>query len=499
MVPWYHTHWCVMCLLFLFPPLGLLNLFLSKAFSIPAKLATLLVLVICLVMLMRNQENYEDHLNDLWLSKFKQLKRDFKFESAGYYLYRRKLNTPRDQLLESLLRMDYEYSMGRIERASIHQREAHKKHDLLFESTLKNYRNLLSSLLEGSGSFKFSDRLFEFSHYYDLFLEGANLNWDIKDYTVPSMAQAREALRAYPEKQEALDEVRENFIILMSSITQTRPANLLLPLLVEWKDLDRVKALITRASLIHMILGSRMDLKFYFYAYASRSNNLETVAILERLGRKPLDALNDYVKQSPFHLKAFMLRGLYFLENGEQFKARLDFEHVFKLDVHYMRVWKYLNSLKSDSEDRASIELYKRAEDLRFRNANFDEAVALFEGLLATEWSAKQRFTDEILFNLGVIFRNNLKLYDRAISTFEEILKIDGSFRHEEARYNLIMCHYYHRDYEAMERVTKQFLSKHSNSDRVPRLIMINVVMKLMKVFRIVVNKFLGLSGGSHE
>ena len=132
MVPWYHTHWCVMCLLFLFPPLGLLNLFLSKAFSIPAKLASLLVIVICLVIVIRNQKNYEDHLNGLWLSKFKQLKRDFKFESAGHYLYRRKLNTPRDQLLESLLRMDYEYSMGRIERASIHQREAHKKHDLLF-------------------------------------------------------------------------------------------------------------------------------------------------------------------------------------------------------------------------------------------------------------------------------------------------------------------------------------------------------------------------------
>ena len=80
-----------------------------------------------------------------------------------------------------------------------------------------------------------------------------------------------------------------------------------------------------------------MDLKFYFYVLASRDTDLNTVNQLEKIGRNALEALNDYVNQSPFHLKA-MFRGLYFLENGNNFKAKLDFEHVFKLDVNYLEV-----------------------------------------------------------------------------------------------------------------------------------------------------------------
>lgn len=499
MVPWYHTHWCVMCLLFLFPPLGILCLLFSRAFSLRAKLASLIVVTIFLLLVMRNQSTYHNHLNSLWLSKFNQLKREFKFRSAGHYLYRRELTVPRELLLESLLRLDYEFSMGRIELASIHLKEANRRHDLLFEETLNKYRKLLISLGGDASYSTFHDQIFDFSYYYDLFLKDANLNWDIKDYTIPSLVQVAEVIRNYPEKQKIINELREDFSVLMSSITQSHSANLLLPLVIEWEDLSRLETLITRASLIHMILGNRMDLKFYFFAYASRSKDAEALAKLEILGRKPLDALNDYANQSPFHLKAFMLRGLHFLANGDPFKAKLDFEHVFKLDVNYVGVGQYLSTLNLSKEDRSCLNVYKKAEDLRFFNANFDVAVELFESLLEKEWGAKQRYRDEILFNLGVIFRNNLKLYNRAISTFEEILKIEGSFRHEEARYNLIMCHYYNRNYEAMERVTKKFIKEHSNSERVPRLIMINVVMKLMKVFRKVVDNFLDFSEGLDE
>ena len=85
------------------------------------------------------------------------------------------------------------------------------------------------------------------------------------------------------------------------------------------------------------------------------------------------------------------------------------------------------------------VAIYEKAENVRFRNANFILAVQLFEELLDKEWDSKVRFRVNF-FNLGVIFRNNLKFYDKAILTFEEIL-IPDSFRHEEARYNLIMCH----------------------------------------------------------
>ena len=50
-----------------------------------------------------------------------------------------------------------------------------------------------------------------------------------------------------------------------------------------------------------------------------------------------------------------------------------------------------------------ALKIYKKAEDLRFREANFNLAVELFEELLIKEWDAKHRFKDEILFNLGVI------------------------------------------------------------------------------------------------
>jgi len=496
MVPWYHTQWCVMCQLFLIPPIGLVNLLCSRAFSIPAKLVSLIVVIAFMTLVIRNKNIYDDHLNGLWLAKFKQFKRDFKFEAAGEYLYRRKVNKTREVLQESLLRMDYEYSMGRFSSALIHQKEAQETHDLLFTKTLKDYVDLLITVGVNPKSSKFHNQRNDFNHYYELFLKEPNLSWDIKEYTVPAMSNILELIKDLPEKYESLTDIRKNFTVLLSSIVQSRPTSLLLPMMLEWKDIDRVKVLLARASLIHMILGMHTDLKFYFYAFASRDNNVAALEKLEKIGRNPLDALDDYVNQSPFHLKAYILRGLYFFENGNELKAKLDFEHVFKLDVNYMQVWAYLNLLNLDSKDLAAMELYKKAEDLRFRGAKFDLAVELFEELLKKEWTAKRHFKDEILFNLGVIFRNNLKLYDRAISNFEDILQIQDSFRHEEARYNLIMCHYYHGDYDSMERVTKQFLKEHSNSDRVPRLMMINVVMKLMKVFRGVLGKFFSYSGG---
>ncbi len=495
MVPWYHTQWCVMCQLFLIPPVGFINLLCSKAFSIPAKLASLMVLVALTLFLSRNKKSYDDHLNSLWLSKFKQLKSEFRFEAAGKYLYKRRLRDTREKLRESLLRMDYEYSMGRMSLALTHHKEAQERHDSLFQDTLKDYLDFLISIGKNPDSLKFHDQLTDFPHYYKLFLKDPNLSWDIKDFTIPSISKVWELANNNSEKLETLKNIRSNFTALMSSLVQSRPTNLLLPLMVEWKDSQRVKILMARASLMSMILGTNMDLKFYFYVYASKLENFDALYALEKVGRNPLEVLNDYTNQSPFHLKAFMMRALYFLENGDQNKAKLDFEHVFKLDVNFMQVFKYLQSLEFDAKDKACIYSYKKAEDLRFRNADFSVAVALFESLLKDEWTAKARFKDEILFNLGVIFRNNLKLYDRAISSFEEILKIPDSFRHEEARYNLIMCHYYHGDYDAMEKVTKQFLKEHSNSDRVPRLMMINVVMKLMKVFNKVAVGFFDFSG----
>ena len=77
MVPWYHTQWCVMCQLFLLPPLGFINLICSRAFSIQAKLASLAVLIAFFFLVDRYKKSYDDHLNGLWFIEFKQLKRDF--------------------------------------------------------------------------------------------------------------------------------------------------------------------------------------------------------------------------------------------------------------------------------------------------------------------------------------------------------------------------------------------------------------------------------------
>ena len=163
MVPWYHTQWCVMCQLFLLPPLGFVNLICSRAFSIQAKLASLIVLIAFFILLDRYKKNYDDHLNGLWLAKFKQLKRDFKFKAAGKFLYRRKVNSDREALQESLLRMDYEYSMGRISLALDHQKNAQVQHDLLFEDTLKDYLDLLTSIGINPESLKFYNKRTEFS------------------------------------------------------------------------------------------------------------------------------------------------------------------------------------------------------------------------------------------------------------------------------------------------------------------------------------------------
>ena len=154
--------------------------------------------------------------------------------------------------------------MGRISLALDHQKNAQVQHDLLFEDTLKDYLDLLTSIGINPESLKFYNKRTEFSYYYELFLKEPNLNWDVKDYTIPTLSKALEVIRDHPEKYSILKGLEKNFTVLMGALVKSRPANLLLPMMVsEWKDPQRIKVLIARASLISMILNTHMDLKFY--------------------------------------------------------------------------------------------------------------------------------------------------------------------------------------------------------------------------------------------
>ena len=104
--------------------------------------------------------------------------------------HKRQVSIPRESLMESLLRMDYESSTGNIRSALAHLEEAQNKHDLLFNDTLKNYLDLLISVGINPESLQYANRRGEFTHYYELFLRDSNLNLDIKTYTVPTISRA---------------------------------------------------------------------------------------------------------------------------------------------------------------------------------------------------------------------------------------------------------------------------------------------------------------------
>lgn len=489
LVPWYHTQWCVMCQIFVFPPLGLLNLILSRAFSILAKIMTLAAVVFFLITVWMCREYYQDHLNQLWLAKFSQMKRQFRYEEAGFYLYQRELKKPEEQLMETLLRVDYEDSIG-SKKADNLRNLAESQHDILFRETFDEYKNLVSIGKSSKSSGTQATQALDFDYYYTLFLREGGLNWDVRNYPITSLQQAKEMFRNDPEKLTRLKGLSQRFNQILASVASSNTNNLLMPRLVEWNDIDKIKTLLMRASVARVILGYEMGLKFYFYAYLVRSGNQEAKNAIKILGLNLEELLDDYVGQSPFNLKAFILRGLSRFDEGRLAEARLDFEYVFKLDVRYPGIWDRLKSLDLNSADMEALRLYRKAEDLRFRRASFKEAIDLFQGLLIKDWSSKQKFEDELLFNMGVIYRNNLKLYEEAIRCFNRILTIKDSFRHEEARYNLIMCYYFHRDFDSMEVIAKQFLKFHSGSDRIPRIIMLNIGMKLIKVFRKIVKDF---------
>lgn len=500
LIPWYHTPWCVMCQLFLFPPVGLFNLLVSKGFSWSIK-TLMLILSACFVLLLWGNKNfYQEHLNELWLSKYNQMKREFRYKKAGSYLYRRQFAKPAERLMELLLKIDYEYSVG-----SKHVIELRKEAELilanLFAETLAEYINLLNHTGLSKAQKYTTDHVLNFDNYYDLFKKEGNLSWGVGRSPLPSAQQVLEALSDHPTKLAKLKSLMENFEVILASLTYSRTQNLLTPLIMERQDIEKIKSLLTYASACRVILDYKGGLKFYFYAYAALVKANTSVDSQGKWSVSLSEMLDDFVDQSSFHLKAYMLRGIYRLSNGEMQKAREDFEHVFKLDVNFPQVWELLKILDIEPSCLEALSLYRKAENLRFEDANFEKSLALFNDLLHISWDSRDRFKDEILFNMGVMYRNNLKDYEKAIECFSHILKIPDSFRHEEARYNLIMCYYYRRDFEAMESLTSQFMKSHSNSDRIPRIIMINVGMKLIKVFRRVLSDLLPLKemGSANE
>lgn len=476
-----------MCQLFLFPPLGLLNLIVSKSFSWPIKMLTLFLSIILVVLMWWSRDLYQEHLNELWLSKYNQMRREFRYQKAGSYLYKRKVSKPEEKLMELLLRMDFEYSVG-----SKHAIEIRKEAELvladLFTETLAEYISLLNSSELVKRKNYSADQVLNFYHYYQLFCKEGDLSWDVNKSPIPTIKQGLEHLSNDPEKLNKLKLLRKNFEIILASLTYSKTQNLLTPLVIEWGDVEKIKLLMTYASVCRMLLDYKGGLKFYFYAYAALAKDDNNVTKRARWSESLSQVLDDFVDQSPFHLKAYMLRGLFKLSTGQLRKAREDFEHVFKLDVNFPQVWELLQTLDMESSDIEAMSLYHKAEILRFGNAHFEKSLAIFDSLMQRNWDGLDRFKDEILFNMGVMYRNNLKNYEEAIKCFNQILEIRDSFRHEEARYNLIMCHYYRRDFEAMESLTVQFMKSHSNSDRVPRIVMINVGMKLIKVFKKVLN-----------
>ena len=73
----------------------------------------MMILSACFVLLLWGNKNfYQEHLNELWLSKYNQMKREFRYKKAGSYLYRRQFAKPAERLMELLLKIDYEYSVG---------------------------------------------------------------------------------------------------------------------------------------------------------------------------------------------------------------------------------------------------------------------------------------------------------------------------------------------------------------------------------------------------
>jgi tetratricopeptide (TPR) repeat protein len=468
--------WAVLAQFFVMPPLALLSLFISPWFKWTTKVFTALVLLACLPAIPWLMDSLNSYQKLLWMRKFSQARKRFQYEEAQVFLDRIREDSPLEALELGLMKLDHSLSGGRqAERKLLLEQLLH-----LFEV---EFSKLAASVRPSWDSWTFKDLLENLKNTGKISRGPRSAPWvfDSSTLSPQKKAQARRLFR----------------VLCGGGSLAGGPTALMLYALKSLSDGPRLHRLILKAVWLEALLSEQayldsFGLDFYLLAYIVQHGDPALRSGLELSRGKSLEAeLGEYVAQSPYHLKAYYFRGLLYLGQNKFKKAISDWLHIFKLDVYFFDIQARLMALlvldnpQVSPETLGVIELYFEAESVRFLKGEFSRSLEISDNLLLIQNKMAERLEDEVLFNQGVMYRNNIKNYEKAIEVFDRLLTFKSTIRKEEALYNLVMCQLELGRYKDCEVRIFQLFENHPNSEHRSKLELLLFYVKAIQVLKV--------------
>jgi tetratricopeptide (TPR) repeat protein len=456
--------WVLLVLLFAFPPAALVLFLRASRYPWTSKILVCLGCIVFCTLLPSLFESITQFHQKLWIRKFVQSRNQFKHAEADRFLNRIPIDSSLDKLEVGLLQM--RHHMGQDEDNSTRK---------IYTSMMKTQREEFQRLDQGRVGSSPQQVLKEVISTYS----------QHKEINFPRGIEREEI------SEEEQDEIGRLMGIIAWGALQGGMPPLLEYALSSKASKEDSFELLSHALILHFRMPEdiRMrvfTLEFYLLSYLIRFEDQVVLDRIEKAWRRSLDVeLTEFVSQSPYHLKAYDLRGFYQNRYSNLKKAESDWVHVFKIDVTYFGVGDRLIRLTQSQADAEGVEIlstYARAERLRFSNAQFLESLDLFGSLLEKKHPLSDSLRDEVLFNMGVIYRNNIKDYEKALEAFSKILEDEKSFRIEEAMYNLVMTELQLGNYSDCEARISEFLEKFPTSGHHEKLALILLYSKSLRL-----------------
>ena len=462
--------WVVLTQFFFLPPLALVSFFISPWFKRSTKIFAALALLAFLPLAPWLVDSFYSYQNLLWVRKFSQARKRFEYDEARVYLERIQGDSPLETLELGLMRLDHNLSGGlNGEREALCFK--------LLEQFELEFSKLAAPLRPAWDSWTLESLLEEMRYSGKISAGPRDAPWNFKSSSLSKQERAR-ASGLFG-------------VLCKGGFPVGGPAPLMLYALKTLPNGPRLKSLILKAVWLEALISAQpyldsFELDFYLLAYLVQYSDSSLRVELEKSRGKSLEAeLGEYVSQSPYHLKAYYFRGLLYLRQDKIKEAVSDWLHVFKLDVYFFDILERLLALMALAEPEGSteaLEIYFKAESVRFLKAEFSKSLELASKVLTLKNDLALGLRDEVLFNQGVMYRNNLKNYKKAVEVFDQLLSEKNTIRREEALYNLVMCQLELGDYQACETRIFQLIENHPNSEHRTKLELLLFYVKTLKI-----------------
>jgi len=459
---WWRQPWVILWFCFAIPPLGIFLMLQSSRFRIWTRALLVAVLVGLGGLVFHYKESIQEGISFIWYNKFRQSIRKFEYRQASEFLKKVHFHEELDQMEMEETWVNHHWSLGEEEEAS-------QKLESLVARGLKLFDELLKELPESWSEGQ--------EEAFEKYLSQGDFD--------PLPLRGEESAKLVLFEKKLLRKADRIVIFLQGSPGVSSLEAPLIYMIFTSAQPHKARQILKALVYLHRILPDRyspFDLDFCLLAYHIQYSSSETLKDFEdNYHQDLLQSLSEYVDQSPYNLKARYLRGIYHRRNGDLKSAREDWLKVFKLDVRFMRVYELLRE-NVENDEFLALKLYRESEDYRFFEADFPESIRRSRLLLAGDSAIHQVLRDEVLFNLGVIYRNNIKDYKEATACFEKILSFEESIRHEEALYNLVMCSLFQKDLKESERRMKELVQRFPQTKHRTKLRMLFVFLKTLQV-----------------